>query len=369
MGRWGEGKDGVDGDYGAATAAAVKVFQKDHTLSTTGKADVATIQAVVAAIEAKENPVVLPEDPDEPDDDAQDDEPEPDESGTGDNGVIPDYMCPWIVATAKLNVRTGPGTSFKRKISLFSGTGLMYDGETKDGWYAVLYRGKHHWVSKKYSKVETLEKYIVDMSAYDQVEDWDTFVKYISFAWLRVACRRETEKGEVYIDANFRKYAAELKKRGVPFGVYVYGRADTTARGIQEAAAAVKWAEPYGPTVYMYDIEAPTLTQASCQAFIDEAKRLTSKPCGIYVGHHWSQVNAGAIRRDYTICPYYRDNGGGTHGDRNPSHPHDGHQYSCSLIVPGKKDPGDVSHINADPKTNGTGHGILWLRTGGKEGA
>jgi hypothetical protein len=55
------------------------------------------------------------------------------------------------------------------------------------------------------------------------------------------------------------------------------------------------------------------------------------------------------------MCPYYRDNGGGTHGNREPSHPHDMHQYSCSLIVAGKTDPGDVSHINTDPTTNGTG--------------
>lgn len=364
LGHWGEGKDGVDGDYGQATMSAVKAFEKDHGLPIDGTADIACIKAIVSAVISGE-PVVVPIEEDQPDDNAPDDTPDGTEESAPDS--IPDYKCNWVVATQNLNVRTGPGTGFSKKIFLFPGTGLIYDGETKDGWHAVLYRGKRHWVSGKMSKFEVREKYMLDISVYDDVEDWTALKKYVSYIWIRVACRRRTSVGEVYIDADFKKFAAACKKWGIPFGVYVYGRAKTAAGGREEAQKAVAWAEPYGPTTYMYDIEATTLTQISCQAFIDEASRLTGKPSGMYVGRHWSQVNAGELKNvAFIVSPYYRTDGGGTHGDRNPSHPHDAHQYTCSLIVAGKTDPGDCSHINTDPKTNHKGRSIEYFRTGGK---
>lgn len=368
LGKWGEDKDGVDGDYGDSTAKAVKAFELTHGMLGDGIADIPCIKAIQAAVSASVPVVDPPDEPDQPNDDVPDDTPDPGD-GTTAPDAIPDYKCLWVVATNDLNIRTGPGTQYEKKKFLYPGTGLVYDGETRDGWYAVLYRGQRHWVSAKHSQFEVREKYILDLSVYDDVKDWATLAKCVSFAWLRVACRRKTASGEVYTDAKFKQFAAACVIYGIPFGAYVYGRADTKARGIEEAACAVKVAEPYKPTCYCYDIEAPTLTHVSCQAFIDEAARLSGRPVGIYVGTHWAQVNAGTLVRAFTWCPYYRDNGGGTHGDRNPSHPHDMHQYSCSLIVAGKSDPGDVSHINIDPKTNGTGHSIEWFRSGGKGAA
>jgi peptidoglycan hydrolase-like protein with peptidoglycan-binding domain/GH25 family lysozyme M1 (1,4-beta-N-acetylmuramidase) len=369
LGRFGENKDGVDGDYGTSTMNAVKAFEKAVGLPVCGPidgvADLKTIAAIIKALTAGE--VAPPEEPDQPDDDVEDDTPEPGD-GTTQPDEIPDYKCNWVVATQGVNVRTGPGTQHPSKITLFTGTGLMYDGETRDGFHAVLFRGKRAWVSSKFSRFEVREKFIVDLSTYDDVDDWATFAKYVSYVWIRVACRRKTERGEVYQDAKFREFAAACVKYGIPFGVYVYGRADTAARGREEAQKAVAWAEPYGPTTYVYDIEAGTLTFASCAAFLAEVERLTGKPVGIYVGRHWSQVDAGKLKRSFTWRPYYRsgNNGGGTHGDREPTPPDDFHQFTCSLIVPGKKDPGDGSHVNTDPKTNGFGRTIEWLRTGGK---
>lgn len=362
LGKWGENKDGVDGDYGSSTMSAVKAFEKDHALPIDGMADLACIKAIIKAV-VDGAPVVIPPDTDAPDDSVPDDEPTT--GGNNPPSGIPDHKCLWVVATTPLNIRTGPSTSHAKKMVIYPGTGLMYDGETKDGWYAVLYRGKRHWVSGKCSKFEVREKYILDISVYDDVEDWETLKKYVSYIWIRVACRRDNENGEVYMDADFKKNAAACKKYGIPFGVYVYGRADTKAKGIEEAQKAVQWAEPYGPTTYVYDIEAPTLTHSSCAGFLAEAKRLTGKPVGIYVGRHWSQVNAGALKRDFTWRPLYGD-GGGTHGRREPTPPDDFHQFTSSLIVPGKNDPGDCSHVNTDPKTNGYGRTIEYLRSGGK---
>jgi len=270
------------------------------------------------------------------------------------------YMANWVRATGDVNVRTGPGTRYPRKIVLLKDTALPFDGAVSGEWYAVQWRGKRHWVSSRYSEIAVLPKHIVDLSVYDDVRDWDTFCASVSYVWLRVGLRSLTSAGSVKKDAKFDRHAAELTRRGVPFGVYFYGRAKTAAGAVEEADAARYWAERYGPTTYVYDVETPTNTREAVQAFIDRITERTGRPCGLYIGHRWSQVSADKIRRAFTWCPYYRANGGGTHGDRDPSHPHDVHQYSCSARVPGKADDTDVSHIS------GTGVSIEWLRTGGK---
>lgn len=49
-----------DGDYGQATQAAIKAFQKDHQLNQTGVADPSTLHAMKTAIQEKEHPTREP---------------------------------------------------------------------------------------------------------------------------------------------------------------------------------------------------------------------------------------------------------------------------------------------------------------------
>ena len=270
------------------------------------------------------------------------------------------YMANWVIATAPVNVRTGPGENYRKYVTLLPGTGLMYDGAISGEWYAVMWRGKRHWVSSLYARIEVREKPIVDLSVYDYVTDWLTFSKWISFVFHRVGVRSIRSNGTIKRDGKFPASAAIMQKLGIPFGAYFYGRAKTVAGAREEADRAMEWAEPYGVKVYAYDIETPTNNQAAVQAFIDRIAEKTGKPCGIYAGRRWNQVNGDKLRKAFAWCPYYRKNGGGTHGDREPSHPHDFHQYSCSARFPGKTDDTDVSHVS------GTGRGIEWLRSGGK---
>jgi GH25 family lysozyme M1 (1,4-beta-N-acetylmuramidase) len=334
------GKDGADGDFGSKTLAAVKAFQHDAGLVVDGIMDKADL-AKLKEIAEKGWPVVEP--------------PAPPES-------IPSYMCKWAVATADVAIRKGPGTQYgKVGVALLKGTGLMYDGETRDGWHAVLYRGKRHWVSGRYSQLEVHEKYIVDISAYDAVKKWATFSKYVSYVWIRVACRRLLPSGKVYRDSKFEAHAKACKAQGIPFGVYVFSRANTAARGIEEARKAAEWAEPYGPTTYVCDAETAKNTSDGIQAFVDEAERLTGKPCGAYIGNHvYARYKADKLRLAFRWIPLYRTNGGGTHASRSPSYPHDVHQYTSAGRIPGKSDDTDLNHIT------GTGRTIEWFRSGGK---
>lgn len=60
LGDYGDNKDGIDGEYGSKTKAAVAELQKSAGLDETGIFDTATYKALLAALEPKENP-----DPDE----------------------------------------------------------------------------------------------------------------------------------------------------------------------------------------------------------------------------------------------------------------------------------------------------------------
>lgn len=280
-----------------------------------------------------------------------------------------DYMANWITATAPVNLRTGPGTAHKKKLTLPQGAALMFDGAVSGDWYAVMWRGKRHWMSAKFTMVEIHEKPIIDLSTYNVVGDWGAFSEWISFGIFRVAVRHLNSIGPVWKDGRFASHAKGANANRVPFAAYVYSRAKTAAKGVEEAQKAIEWAEPYGPKMYFLDIEAQTCTYEAAQAFLDTVRAKTGKPAGIYIGRMWDEVKAAKLLRDVTWSPYYAGAHGGVRKfGRGPSHPHDAHQYSPAAIYPGGPKGVDVSYINDDPKTNGTGHDILWLRTGGKEG-
>ncbi len=324
-------KYGADGDFGAETLKAVKAFEARAGLIADGALTITDIRALLA--------VVADGWPAEP---AQ---------------AIPEYKCLWAVATADVNVRYGPGTGYKKHRVLLKGAFLMYDGATVGGWYAVLYRGVRAWVSGAYARLEVGPKYILDLSVYDDVRDWGELARYVSYVWHRVGIRSLTSNGTIKIDGKFKASAAAMRARGIPFGAYFYGRAKTAAQAVAEADAAIAWAEPYGPTTYAYDIEAPTNTREAVQAFVDRITQRTGKPCGIYVGRRWKQVAADKLRVAFRWGPYYLKNGGGTHG-RNPTNAYDVHQYTCSGRIPGKADDTDVNHLHA--------LSIEWFRSGGK---
>jgi len=286
--------------------------------------------------------------------------------------VTPDkpYMANWIVATAPVNVRSGPGLKYGKKVALPKGAGLMYDGAILGEWYAVMYRGARCWVSYRYTKVEVWEKPIVDLSQYNVVKDWAKFSKWISFAIVRVAIRSLRSTGTIKLDTRFKDHVSNLKKYGIPFAVYVYGRAKDAAGAIQEAKKALEWAEPYAPTMYFYDVETATNTHESVQAFVDYVRKVGQKACGTYIGKRWSQVKSDLLDRDAQWSPYYNKMMAGVlFAGQNPSHPHDLHQSSPSAGFPGGPPVVDVSHVNADPATTYKGRSIEWFRSGGKEGA
>lgn len=67
-----------------------------------------------------------------------------------------DYTGRKVKATGSVNVRTGPGTGYKKLGTIYAGTTLKYRGKMSTdynghAWFAVIYKGKKAWVSSLYS--------------------------------------------------------------------------------------------------------------------------------------------------------------------------------------------------------------------------
>lgn len=118
-GRW-----GADGDFGDATEIAVGRFQADHHLETDGEYGPKTHKALMDLCAE------------------EDDEYEPRKV------QIVDGQC-WL--------RESPGVTGSPITVLQPGTVLPFDGEVRDGWLLVEYKGAHGtingWVSGKYGRL------------------------------------------------------------------------------------------------------------------------------------------------------------------------------------------------------------------------
>lgn len=120
IGTYGPGKDGVDCDYGAKTAAAVKVEQKRAGLAQTGNADLATIEYIIARAGGAEAPVPK------------------------------QYV---LVSGGTVYVRRGPSTSYGILGVVKSGERYEATGQVKNGWYEIIYKGVKAWISGKLSEI------------------------------------------------------------------------------------------------------------------------------------------------------------------------------------------------------------------------
>lgn len=116
------GKWGADGDFGDATEAAVRQFQKDKRLTVDGEAGEETIAALEKALAKLEKPASDPK--------------------------------KVRIVGGQCYVRDAPNTKAKKLGVAHEGEVFDYAGETtQTGWHKVVYDGKTGWVSGKYGRV------------------------------------------------------------------------------------------------------------------------------------------------------------------------------------------------------------------------
>ena len=108
----------TDGEYGNATAGAVKAFQHARYLPATGESDRATLDALGLTAA---------------------------DSGSGTENVV-------RITGDTVNVRRGPGTEYESIAIAHKGDTLP--AVAADGWQPVLFGGEIRWVSMKYASLE-----------------------------------------------------------------------------------------------------------------------------------------------------------------------------------------------------------------------
>ena len=121
------GSCGVDGDFGADTEKAVKLFQKANGLEATGVYDAATHARLTA-----DEPTVAHV---------------PEEKPAGSTVQI-------IVENGgSVNIRCGNSTDFKSITTVKPGATFDFVATAANGWNAIVVGKQVCWVSGKYSKV------------------------------------------------------------------------------------------------------------------------------------------------------------------------------------------------------------------------
>ena len=147
------GNCGIDGDYGADTAKAVKLFQARNGLKQDGQYGENTHKALMAAIsdseETEQEPVEEP---------TEEPVADPAQEAVVEQPSKAEVEEPAKTATVEItgdsvNIRKGNGTQYGRITTVNRGAAFEYVASAAHGWNAVVVNGQVGWVSGLYSRV------------------------------------------------------------------------------------------------------------------------------------------------------------------------------------------------------------------------
>lgn len=159
---------------------------------------------------------------------------------------------------------------------------------------------------------------IVDFSHHQGNVNWSQASKELDLAIIRV------QYGSNTIDRKYKEYAAECKKRGIPFGHYAYCQFVSVNDAIKEAEDFHKRADKSALFLVADVEEQTTKTKAemapATQAFIDTLKKKGWK-VGLYSGHHtYAPLGMQKVKADFVWIPRY--------GNNKPAYPCDLWQHT-----------------------------------------
>ncbi|MDD6208457.1 MAG: GH25 family lysozyme [Clostridiales bacterium] len=142
----------------------------------------------------------------------------------------------------------------------------------------------------------------IDVSKHNKTIDWEQVKEDgVDFAILRCGYGMDLESQD---DSTFLYNAQECTRLGIPFGVYLYSYADTTAKAKSEADHVLRLISGFSLSypVY-YDLEDKTVSKAGKNQILKNTKTFCSKieaagyPVGIYASKYWFD--------NYLVDPYY----------------------------------------------------------------
>lgn len=196
---------------------------------------------------------------------------------------------------------------------------------------------------------------IIDISKWDYPIDFMLFGPDLAIA--RAACGSDP-------DPRFGEYATRMTEKGIPFGVYGYSYAATTAKAEDEAEKLWAYASGFDPLFYVYDIEEARNTRAAVEAWAARMRAMGVKRIGAYLGKEvYDRMDFDGFRGLFDFIWYarYGKNTGSIPGEQYRPH------YRCDLWQYTSK--GRVPGIGVDVDLNvitGEGHDLKWF-CGGDE--
>lgn len=149
------------------------------------------------------------------------------------------------------------------------------------------------YLNSKNEEIPGAVKRGIDVSKWQGDIDWEE-VKESDIGFAIIKCGSINPKTGRTVDPKWYQNADECKRLGIPFGVYIYSYADTTAKAKKEAQYVLKLIKGYRLRYPVYlDMEDKKLAKLSKKQLANIAKAFCSTiesagyEAGIYANYNW----------------------------------------------------------------------------------
>lgn len=184
---------------------------------------------------------------------------------------------------------------------------------------------------------------IIDVSKWQGNINWAKVAKSTDLAIIRV------QYGSSVEDYMHKTYEIGAKASGVPYGVYSYMQASSSANARIEARNLINRASS-SAKFYVIDVEEMTNTSGESprtivNAYVSELRKHTDKQIGLYIAHHmYNKLNLETKKADFAWIPRY--------GSVKPAYSYDLWQYTDRAIINGINGPVDANKLAAGKKVS-----------------
>lgn len=157
------------------------------------------------------------------------------------------------------------------------------------------------------------EKYIIDLSEFNQVTDFAQVAKNVSLIIFRVGYRYSVDASIKY-DAKYHEYLSAVKQYKIPFSFYFVSQATTDLEARQEALFVAQECKDHIETYYVPvfvdtekinghsrgDVMTKTQRTACIKTFCDTLQQ-QGIPAGIYSNLNWLNTALDMSKLPYTV--------------------------------------------------------------------
>lgn len=155
-----------------------------------------------------------------------------------------------------------------------------------------------------------MEKKVIDVSYAQGFIDWNKAKNDIYGAILRCGYGSDMTSQD---DTQWQRNVSECERLGIPYGVYLYSYAKSTASAKSEAAHAIRLLKGHKLTMPVYfDSEQPGtqgVARSCAQTFYDELKK-AGYVCGLYASESWYNSYLKGMTLDSLWIARYNSNNG-----------------------------------------------------------